>query len=217
MLLRNCNLDERSLRGLANDLSVFFGVRSGNIALDLLQRYRYNIDSDMMEFVKSESYGALTDDEAHIPVRVGYSFKKRKPMPGAYPKNFSPYTLFSTPATRAVSLSRPDIRNDLLLIQKGLVDEFSSKYFDESDGTMVVTPGREACVEVFKPKPVAQQKNVRVSRRAHLSVIQAPINEAEERRQLRAALKASQLLSVCPADTGLRLSFGADSYLERRG
>ena len=171
----------------------------------------------MTEYANSESQRTLTDGETHMPVRGGYSFKKRKPMPGAYPTNFSPYTLVCTSATRAVSLSRSDIRNDLLLIQQGIVSQFSSKYFDESDGATVLTPGSEACIEVFKPKPMVNQKNVRVSRRAQLCVIQAPLTEAEERRQLRAAIKASQLDSVCPAETGTRLYFGAGNYPERRG
>ena len=192
--------------------------RRHSVSVHRGKKNRYKpVDSNMIESISSEADGKLTNGEADVPVRGAYSFKKRKPMPGAYPKNFSPYTLVCTSATRAVSLSRPDIRNDLALIQQGIAREFSSKYFDESDGTIQATPGPESCVEVFKSKPMVHQKNARVSRRAHLSMIQAPITEAEERRQLRAALKASQLDSSCPAETGSRLYFGVGNYPERRG
>jgi hypothetical protein len=119
-----------------------------------------------------------------------YSFKKRKPLPGAYPKNFSPYLLTNTSTPRVVPLSRMEIRKDLHDIQEAMATEFSSHYFEE-DGT---APTNGLCVERTCQKsslPLKIQR--RAPRRSNFSSIQAPMTEAEERRQLRAALKASQL------------------------
>ena len=126
-----------------------------------------------------------------------YSFKKRKPMPGAYPKNFSPYLLTNTSTTRAVPLSRPEIRNDLKLIQQALAKEFSSLYFDE---VTTSTPETERQIDGPCPIDIPCQKashqqpiQRRIPRKQNLSTFQAPMTEAEERRQLRAAIKASQI------------------------
>jgi hypothetical protein len=119
-----------------------------------------------------------------------YSFKKRKPLPGAYPKNFSPYLLTNTSTTRVVPLSRLEIRKDLHDIHEAMANEFSSNYFEEvgtapKNGQNVEEPNQ-------KPKnPFKIQR--RAPRRPNFCSIQAPMTEAEERRQLRAALKASQL------------------------
>ncbi len=119
-----------------------------------------------------------------------YSFKKRKPLPGAYPKKFSPYLLTNTTTTRAVQLSRLEIRKDLNDIHEAMAKEFSSHYFDEV-GTAPAN-GQNAEPSLQKPSiPLKIQR--RGPRRPNFSSIQAPMTEAEERRQLRAALKASQL------------------------
>ena len=126
-----------------------------------------------------------------------YSFKKRKPLPGAYPKNFSPYLLTNISTTRAVPLSRPEIRNDLNFIQLAIAKEFSSRYFDE-----VTTSTPETERQIDEPCPIdipcqkaSHQQKIqrRIPRKPNLSSFQAPMTEAEERRQLRAAMKASQL------------------------
>ncbi len=119
-----------------------------------------------------------------------YSFKKRKPLPGAYPRKFSPYVLINTPITRAVQLSRQEIRNDLNDIRGAIANEFSSHYFEE----VGIAVTNEKNVEVTCQKPSVPLKiHRRAHRRPNFSSILAPMTEAEERRQLRAALKASQL------------------------
>ncbi len=125
-----------------------------------------------------------------------YVFKKRKPLPGAYPKNFSPYVLNHLSTTRAVPLSRTEIRDDLNFIQQAITQEFSSRYFDEVTSTPEIERGNDAPRQHDVPcqKPPHQQI---IQRRAHrkpkFSSFQVPTTEAEERRQLRAAMKASQL------------------------
>ena len=127
------------------------------------------------------------------PVKA-FVFKRRKPPPGAYPKNYSPYTLCNAVNSGAVSLSRPDIRNDLLSIQQAMVREFSSTYFEEVAVTSGCEPNQPIAMEMLAPKPNLQKiSHPRLARRGIFSAIQAPASEAEERRQLRAAIKASQL------------------------
>ncbi len=126
-----------------------------------------------------------------------YSFKKRKPLPGAYPRKFSPYLMISESTTRAVPLSRAEIKKDLNDIHEAMAKEFSSHYYEES-GT---SPRNEKCVEPPCKKSSMPLKNQRrAPRRPYFSSIQAPTTEAEERRQLRAALKASQLEAECGMD-----------------
>jgi hypothetical protein len=122
-----------------------------------------------------------------------YTFKKRKPLPGAYPRNFSPYTLTNSSNIRAVTLTSVEIRNDIFSIQQSLVREFSSLYFDEGTGQ----PGDKAPAEIVIAKQpiqveIQQQRSVR---RRFSTVLQAPTSEAEERRQIREAIKASRLES----------------------
>ena len=119
-----------------------------------------------------------------------YSFKKRKPLPGAYPKKFSPYLLTNTSTPRVVPLSRVEIRKDLCDIHEAMAKEFSSHYFDE-DGTAATNGYRVEGPGQKSPMPSKIQR--RAPRRPNFASIQAPMTEAEERRQLRAALKASQL------------------------
>ena len=125
-----------------------------------------------------------------------YSFKKRKPLPGAYPRNFSPYTLECASNSRAVSLSHTEIKNDFLAIHQKMVCEFSSIYFEEN-----ATPGQESGVEVVFANPSMPSKpQQRVARRTTSTLMHAPQTEAEERRQIRAAIKASRLESARSAE-----------------
>jgi hypothetical protein len=132
-----------------------------------------------------------------------YSFKKRKPLPGAYPKNFSPYLLTNISTTRAVSLSHAEIRNDLNSIQQATTKEFSSCYFEEVTSAPDIE--KQSGIPCQKHVPIqrashAQRFQRRAPRKPNLSSIQAPMTEAEERRQLRAAMKASQLEAARATD-----------------
>ena len=129
-----------------------------------------------------------------------YTFKKRKPLPGAYPRNFSPYLMKSSTSTSAVTLSRPEIKRDILAIQQAILDEFPSKYFDEAVGNSEQKNDSVAVAEIHVKKPLIARKGNPRARRSTLSVIQAPKTEAEERRQLRAAVEASRLGSVSRAE-----------------
>jgi hypothetical protein len=118
-----------------------------------------------------------------------YSFKKRTPLPGAYPKNFSPYILTNSSAPRAVHLTRTEIKNDLCSIQQAIAHESRSQYFDE----VINAPNNEPIVDA--PCQISTQSKIqrRNPRRPISSCVQAPLTEAEERKQIRAALKASQV------------------------
>jgi hypothetical protein len=124
-----------------------------------------------------------------------YSFKKRKPLPGAYPKNFSPYLLSNFTTTRAVPLSRQEITKDLHFIQQAMTKEFSSHYFEETSTPESERQIDEPCQINIPCQKAAHQPLTqrRIPRKPNLSSIKAPTTEAEERRQLRAAMKASQL------------------------
>jgi hypothetical protein len=64
--------------------------------------------------------------------RPSFQFKKKKPLAGAYPPNFSPYRLTNTHAARnPVSLIRTEIAGDLRIISDALAEEFKSHYFEE--------------------------------------------------------------------------------------
>ncbi len=117
-----------------------------------------------------------------------YSFKKRVPLPGAYPKNFSPYLLTNSLTMRAVQLTRTEIKNDVNYVQQAISKECCSQYFEE----VTTAPECERVVDVTRQ--ISSSQNTiqrRVPRKQILSFVQAPITEVEERKQLRAALKAS--------------------------
>jgi hypothetical protein len=142
------------------------------------------------------------DPKNNTSARV-YSFKKRKPLPGAYPKNFSPYLLNNISTTRAVPLPPSEIRNDLNLIQQAITKEFSSRYFDEVHSAQDIEPQVNVPCQDNAPCEKAshpQRFQRRIPRKSNLSSFQAPMTEAEERRQLRAAMKASQLEAARPND-----------------
>jgi hypothetical protein len=61
-----------------------------------------------------------------------FTFKKRTPLPGAYPLHYSPYRLAkSCPANNSVRLTPAEIYSDCKEIFEGMRAEFSSKYFVE--------------------------------------------------------------------------------------
>ncbi len=92
-----------------------------------------------------------------------------------------------------MSLSRPEIRDDLLSIQQAIAREFSSTYFEET-AVSSASVHEPPAVELVTPKqPTLKNTHHRLARRSTLSAIQAPTSEAQERRQLKAAIKASQL------------------------
>uniref|UniRef100_A0A7S0MTK7 Uncharacterized protein n=2 Tax=Cryptomonas curvata TaxID=233186 RepID=A0A7S0MTK7_9CRYP len=125
-----------------------------------------------------------------------YSFKKRKPLPGAYPKNFSPYLLTNISTTRAVPLSRSEIRNDLNFIQQAITKKFSSRYFEEVTCAPEIERQIDEPCQIDVPcQKASHQQTIhrRIPRKPNLSSFQVPTTEAEERRQLRAAMKESQL------------------------
>jgi hypothetical protein len=145
-------------------------------------------DINLEHSVKSTAHG----DKKNDIVGSKYSFKKKKPLPGAYPKKFSPYLLEYNSTTRVVPLPRLEIRRDLIEIHDAMAKEFSSHYFDEV-GT---APTNEHNIEGTCQKPsVPMIIQRRIPRRSDFCSIPVPMTEAEERRQLRAALKASQIES----------------------
>ena len=189
-----CFASEKPLK-----LKMHFGC---SVRLTTDPNFCFSVDRDrdlakVDRAIKSDStYHEISDcTQSKLTISIArtqvkpYAFKKHKPQPGAYPKNFSPYTLSNTAGTRAVSLTRSDIRNDLLQIEQGMVKEFTSTYFEESSSASDV---QNHAVEVIVFKPPSQKKE-RLSRRRTFSTIQAPTSEAEERRQIKAAIKASQL------------------------
>jgi hypothetical protein len=128
-----------------------------------------------------------SQDVAVAPLKVKpYVFKKLKPAAGAYPLHFSPYRQTNTTLSRApVSLARKEILADLQAVQKLLAQSNRTQYFEEPNCTM--EPKRLAT------NPVKRNHAPRAaSQRSHaLSSLAAPQSLQEERKQMRAALKAS--------------------------
>mmetsp|Transcript_68240 Transcript_68240/g.142191 ORF Transcript_68240/g.142191 Transcript_68240/m.142191 type:complete len:229 (-) Transcript_68240:1175-1861(-) len=140
-------------------------------------------------------------DEANAP--HSKVWRKRKPRPGHYPLNYSPYKLSMTPAS-AIPLSRPEVKEDLMYINAGYRAEFCSTYYEE-EGAPNSSPsaGESKAVTVPAVPNVIFSSGVSVSqgrlKRArnchagHPASILPPSNRAEEAKQLQAALKASAL------------------------
>ena len=144
-------------------------------------------------YVLSKAKDMSTMDKGKGATPKVYSFRKKKPLPGAYPRNFSPYTLANTSTTTAVNLSHKETKNDLFTIQQNLTLEFQSQYFDEDAGqTSHERPVKNITTQLLAPTKI----NQRIARRNISRSLQAPITEAEERRQIRAAMKASRLEST---------------------
>jgi hypothetical protein len=151
------------------------------------------------EKIPKESKKQCIRNKQKIPAVRTYCFKKKKPLPGAYPVHFSPYKMVDSSNVRAVSLSNPEIRDDLHLIGEKTVFEFPSKYFDE----VAVKSGHTSGIGVLitsrtQVEPKFQQ---RIARRKTTFVFQAPQSPAEERRQVRAAIQASRLELAQSAET----------------
>ena len=74
-----------------------------------------------------------TSSEADAgPLSRPFHFKKKKPLAGAYPINFSPYRMANNHTSRnPVSLIRSERSGDLRTISESLAEEFKSEYFEE--------------------------------------------------------------------------------------
>jgi hypothetical protein len=126
-----------------------------------------------------------------------YSFKKKLPLPGAYPKAFSPYVMSGSGST-AVSLSRSDIKDDLNRIRDGVEKTFMSHYFDEA-GLQHHEPATTPAPAARAPMRTSTTRRLsapRVARRSLATVIMVPLTLSEERRQLKAAIRASCSVDV---------------------
>jgi hypothetical protein len=158
--------------------------------------------------MKSKSRISGAPDLKNTMSTRAYSFKKRKPLPGAYPRQFSPYTLQQSSNERAVSLSLVDIKNDLQAIHDRVRREFSSQYFDEG-----AESGHQPSVAVIFGNSLARDKiQSRVARRKSSTLMQAPQTEAEERKQIRAAIKASRLESAQTPDVNRGDLFDIETF-----
>ena len=133
-----------------------------------------------------------------------YSFKKKTPLPGAYPLHYSPYRLANpSSSNNSVSLTPAEVYSDCKEICEGVRTEFSSKYFVEhSDGhNYVANPVEDRSdLKVSRINSVKRNPTPRFSGRRVLSSVQLamPKTIQEERRQLRAAMKASVESSATP-------------------
>ena len=126
-----------------------------------------------------------------------YKFKKKTPLPGAYPLHFSPYRLANLSSTNnSVSLTPAEIYSDCKEVSEGVQTEFSSKYFVEvgDGGNTVATPIEDySDAKITLINSVKRMPAPRYSGRRVLSSVQLamPKTIQEERRQIRAAMKAS--------------------------
>ncbi len=126
-----------------------------------------------------------------------FKFKRKTPLPGAYPLHYSPYRLAkSSSANNSVSLTPAEIYSDCKEICEGARTEFSSKYFvEDGDGVDSVATPVEDCSDSKKNVVNSFKRNSapRYSGRRVLSSVQLamPKTIQEERRQIRAAMKAS--------------------------
>lgn len=117
--------------------------------------------------------------------------RKRKPRPGHYPEFFSPFRLTMGPAS-AIPVSRTDVKEDLMAIKAGYAVEFASTYFDEEGTPGSVAGQSEISIPAAVSVSVASNSRASKARRRSITM-DVPCSRADEERQLRAALKASQL------------------------
>jgi hypothetical protein len=125
-----------------------------------------------------------------------YTFKKKTPIAGAYPNQFSPYRMQSGRSLKMpVSLTHVEINHDMKVIEQEYPQCFASAYFEEevhSDPQNLTSP---SCGTKSASNPDSKMIIYRNSarRRAPPTLQLAPIPSTlqEERRQLRAAMKAS--------------------------
>ena len=130
-----------------------------------------------------------------------FTFKKKVPAPGCYPLNFSPYRLsYLSSSCNAVRLTPAEVYSDCKLIHQITSQEFSSHYFEEgvpeSDKSGSKSAPKRSEASTVLPK---QFSMVRSSGRRALTSLQLPIPKTihEERKQLRAALRASVESNSC--------------------
>ena len=124
--------------------------------------------------------------------------KKKVPPPGSYPSNFSPYRLanFSS-SNNAVRLTPAEILSDRKELYQATKSEFSSQYFAEkgSPESNQGCPHKGNRTHVNEPlfRVSDRVSLLRTSGRRALTSVQLPIPKTiqEERKQLRAALRAS--------------------------
>jgi hypothetical protein len=126
-----------------------------------------------------------------------YTFKRKTPLPGAYPLHYSPYRLANpSSSNNSVSLTPAEIYSDCKEIREGTRTEFSSEYFAEHEdaGISVATTVEELSdSKTLRINSVKRNPAPRYSERRVLSSVQLamPKTIQEERRQIRAAMKAS--------------------------
>ena len=125
-----------------------------------------------------------------------YTFKRKTPLPGAYPLHYSPYRLVNpSSSNNSVSLTPAEIYSDCKEICEGARTEFSSKYFAEhgDGGNSVAIPvnhpdSKTSIINSVKRNPAPRYSGRRVLSSVQLAM---PKTIQEERRQIRAAMKAS--------------------------
>jgi hypothetical protein len=131
-----------------------------------------------------------------------YLFKKRTPIAGAYPSNYSPYRLASQHALNtAVKLAPAEVFSDCKLLRQGILQEFPSKYFEEPEAGY---HDMEDSIKTYCKPPTTNYSQRRVSSSRYYNQrefssqgLPVPLSVAEERRQLRAALQASVSSMKC--------------------
>ena len=138
-----------------------------------------------------------------------YVFKKKVPLPGAYPLNFSPYRLSNlTTSTNAVRLTPAEIYSDCKEIHQAMKNEFASEYFAEEGSTdkSPAAPQDDFVAKLPSANWSMRASKPRSSGRRVLSSVQLPVPKSihEERKQLQAALKAS-----IQASKSLQSNFGS--------
>jgi hypothetical protein len=145
--------------------------------------------------MSEEIYDSCSGQSKHSYRAKPYLFKKRIPIAGAYPPNYSPYRLSNLHAlNNAVKLTPAEVFSDCKLLRQGILKEFPSQYFEELEGGY---PMEDSNKTSSKP-PMSNYSQRRVSsfrycnqRELSSKGLPVPKSIGEERRQLRAALQAS--------------------------
>ena len=120
---------------------------------------------------------------------IPFTFKKKKPLPGAYPLQYSPYRMSPRSFVRSpVSLTRPEINDDIQAIRENMARLYQNQYFEEEGAPGQKEPPAKTCSEKIVNR-ISGAKPLR--RRTLVSNVRAPKTAEEERRQIRAAIRAS--------------------------
>jgi hypothetical protein len=127
---------------------------------------------------------------------AGYRFKKKKPLPGQYPNNYSPYRLQSCQTSRSsiINLTQREIHDDVQTIQHRIAALHQSEYFEEAGVTAVSSYTSESS----RVRPIRPMKRMDRPSRSRARDIAEPQSLEEERSQLRAAIRASMSASHFP-------------------